>query len=596
MALSGSFNTSKYNNTIGLKLSWTGTQSVANNTTTINWTLTSNGGSTGDWWYAAPITVTIAGKTVLSVKSRFKLYGGGKYKKTGSLTVTHNEDGSKTVSMSVKAAIYSASVNCTGSASYTLNKINRYALITATENFTDEGSPTITFSNPAGVEMVTNLKARIKWTTTEAGQQVEHATPFENIPEADWAGGQHTFNISNEDRASMRSASPTANTLAVTYDLQSTMQETDYHDTKAATMEIINAAPTPGAVSFREMNDAVFAITGNRQTIVQQKSTLRIHTEAATAKKAASIVSYNLNINGNDYTPDSSGNVEFIQPDVSGTYTATVTVTDSRGNTATASVDITILQWTPPAADITVNRKDNFYPETILYVDGTIATIPGSNLTITEKHKKKTDPDTAWSTPASVPDAQEMTITLASEFEWEIIIRVADAFTYTEFPLSVGRGIPLKFTDTRLHSFGINGMPDEEDQLYVGGTIKATGKITAPSMSVQDISSQYTITKTSGNANLAEVKAHRCGNVITMQIMLRGAGSNWTAGHNIFVGTVTGPLPTVAVNGCGYYDTACFIARINNEGGLTFRWLVETKSSVATSQTIVATLTFITAD
>lgn len=125
MALSGSVTTSKYNSKIGLKLSWTGTQSVANNTTTIKWTLVSNGGSSGDWWMAAPITVTIAGKTVLSVTTRFKLYGGGKYKKTGSLTVTHNADGTKSVSMSVKAAIYSASVNCTGSGSFTLNKIDR---------------------------------------------------------------------------------------------------------------------------------------------------------------------------------------------------------------------------------------------------------------------------------------------------------------------------------------------------------------------------------------------------------------------------------------------------------------------------------------
>lgn len=125
MALSGNFSTNKYNNHIRLKLSWTGTQNVANNSTTIKWTLTSVGGSTGSWWMAAPITVVIAGKTVLSVTSRFKLYGGGAYKKTGSLTVTHNADGTKSVAMSVKAAIYTSSVNCTGSKTFTLDKIAR---------------------------------------------------------------------------------------------------------------------------------------------------------------------------------------------------------------------------------------------------------------------------------------------------------------------------------------------------------------------------------------------------------------------------------------------------------------------------------------
>lgn len=125
MALSGSITTTKYNSTIGLKLTWTGTQNVANNSTTIKWTLTSNGGSSGSWWMAAPITVTINGTKVLNVTTRFKLYGGGAYKKTGSITVTHNADGSKSVGMSVNAAIYTSSVNCKGSDTFTLNKIAR---------------------------------------------------------------------------------------------------------------------------------------------------------------------------------------------------------------------------------------------------------------------------------------------------------------------------------------------------------------------------------------------------------------------------------------------------------------------------------------
>lgn len=479
MALSGFFNTSKYSTssgTVGFHLAWTATQSIANNTSTIKWTLTSNGTRpSSEWIYCYSVEVKINGTKVLNTTSKFKLKPDGGYSKSGSITVAHNANGEKTVAMSVRAAIYSSSVNCTGSDSPTLNKINRYALITGTENFTDEGNPTIIFSNPAGVEMVTNLKARIKWTTYQEGQWEEHATPFENIPEADWSGGQHTFNISNEDRAAMRAASPTANSLSVTYDLQSTMQSTDYHDTKSATMEIINANPTPGAVSFREMNDAVYAITGSRTTIVQKKSTLRIHTEAATPAKSATIVSYSLNINGNNYTPDSSGNVEFIQPDVSGTYRATVMVIDSRGNTATAYIDVPILQWTEPSAVYTVGRRENFYAETILNVDGTIATIPGSTMLIQAKYKKTTE--STWRSWVTLPDAQDYTLTLAIEDEWEITIRVTDAFSYKEYRVTVGKGIPIKFTDTRLHSFAINGMPDEAEQLFVGGTIKATGKI-----------------------------------------------------------------------------------------------------------------------
>ena len=187
MALSGTIYTNYYNSHIRLKLSWTGTQSVANNSTTINWTLTSNGGSSGNWWMSGPITVKIGSKTVLNKTDRFKMYGGGAYKKTGSLTIAHKADGTQSVAMSIRAAIYSASVNCTGSATYTLNKIDRYALITAYSNFTDEQSPTITYTNPQGSEIVTDLKVRVTW------NDGANYTSWYNIN--NWDGGDYTINL-----------------------------------------------------------------------------------------------------------------------------------------------------------------------------------------------------------------------------------------------------------------------------------------------------------------------------------------------------------------------------------------------------------------
>lgn len=123
--LKGSVSTNKYDSTIGLTLSWTATQSVANNTSTLSWTLKSTGGGTSSWWNTGPVTVKINGTTVLTITSRFKLYGGGAWSKTGSITIAHNSDGTKTFAASISAAIYSSAVNCTGSASFTLDKINR---------------------------------------------------------------------------------------------------------------------------------------------------------------------------------------------------------------------------------------------------------------------------------------------------------------------------------------------------------------------------------------------------------------------------------------------------------------------------------------
>lgn len=124
MALSGSVTTSKYSG-YGLQLSWTATQSVANNTSTIKWTLKSVGGTTTYYNVSGPVTVTINGTTVYSTTSRFNLYGAGAWSRSGSLTINHNSDGTKSFSVNIQAAIYSTSVNCTGSATFTLNKIAR---------------------------------------------------------------------------------------------------------------------------------------------------------------------------------------------------------------------------------------------------------------------------------------------------------------------------------------------------------------------------------------------------------------------------------------------------------------------------------------
>lgn len=124
MALSGSVKTSTYGS-MGLQLSWTATQSVANNQSTISWTLKSFGRESNFYYVSGPVTVVINGTTVLSITDRFNLYGNGNWSKSGSLKINHNSDGSKSFSVSISAAIYTYAVNCTGSGSFTLDKIAR---------------------------------------------------------------------------------------------------------------------------------------------------------------------------------------------------------------------------------------------------------------------------------------------------------------------------------------------------------------------------------------------------------------------------------------------------------------------------------------
>lgn len=124
MALSGSVSTSTYDG-YGVTMTWTATQSVANNTSTIKWTLKSFGGTSNYYYRAGPITLTINGSTAYSWSDRFNLWGAGGWSQSGTTTIAHNSDGTKSFNVSISVAIYSTSVNCTGSKTFTLNSIAR---------------------------------------------------------------------------------------------------------------------------------------------------------------------------------------------------------------------------------------------------------------------------------------------------------------------------------------------------------------------------------------------------------------------------------------------------------------------------------------
>ena len=484
MALSGSINTNKYSTqssgTIGLNLSWSGTQSIADNTTTISWTLKSNGTMTSGYCvWGGPITVVIGGVTVLSITSRLRVYGSGAFNRSGTVIIQHNEDGTKSISTSVRAALYNSEVNCTASGSYTLDPITRYALLSSGTSFTDEvgtsGYPTIVYTNPAGTELVTGLKARIIWNS---------GSGYTSWVTLNDEGGTYTFTsstLTSANISSMLAASTTSNTLPIQFDLQSTLGETTYHHYLDATMTIVNANPTSGAVTFQDTNSTVVGKTGSNQIIVQGQSTLKIMTAASTAKKSATIVSYSLLFNGTTTDITTNRYLTIAQPSIAGVYPATVTTTDSRGNTSSTTTNITIYELVPPSAIYSLQRVDNFYTNTTLYVEAQISSINGTNTgTITEKHKKKTD--STWSTPTTVQNATATTLALDNTYEWEVQITISDEYytggSATTYTASVGVGLPIAFFDRKRHSVGVNGFPDANNQLYVGGSIKATGGLT----------------------------------------------------------------------------------------------------------------------
>ena len=85
---------------------------------------------------------------------------------------------------------------------------------------------------------------------------------------------------------------------------------------------------------------------------------------------------------------------------------------------------------------------------------------------------------------------------------------------------------------------------------YTNGAVREyaqdAGTVNGLTLNIQDVSSQFTITKSSGNWSLDSVQAYRMGNMIQMNIILKGNGSAVANGSNGFVGSITaGPRPFI---------------------------------------------------
>lgn len=132
MASSGSITTGTKEGR-SVTLSWTlSSQDIANNTSTIAWTLKGSGSGSG-WVMSGGFKAVINGTTVYSTSTdnRIQLYNGTVVA-SGSLKISHNADGTKSFKLSCEAGVYSYAVNVSASGTHTLNTIPRASSVSAT--------------------------------------------------------------------------------------------------------------------------------------------------------------------------------------------------------------------------------------------------------------------------------------------------------------------------------------------------------------------------------------------------------------------------------------------------------------------------------
>ena len=457
MATSGSFNTSGYQGRY-LTFAWSvSSQNVANNSTTISWTLKGAGNAQSNWYRAGNFKVVINGSTVYSSATRIQLYNGTLVA-SGNFTMTHDTNGNKTFSASAEAGIYTTAVNCSGSGSFTLPQIARAATITAAPNFTDIQNPTINYQNSAG-NSVTTLQACISLTGSTDN------ISYRDIPKN---GTSYTFNLTEAERNVLRAAAPNSNTLSVIFYVKTIIGGQTFYSTANRTLTIVDASPTMANPTYQDTNSTTTAITGNNQKIIQKQSSLSITIPAATALKYATITKYQVTINGVTREQTAAGTMSWGVLDVSQNINATVKAIDSRGNSVTKSMPITVEAWQQPYAVISCKRENNYYTDTVLNVSPTVSSLSGQNsVTIQEQHKKTTD--SAYSTLAAVTPNTDTTLSLDNQYDWNVKIIVSDRISSTTYNLVVQKGMPIVYFDRLKNSTGFNCFPSRSDSVESQG-------------------------------------------------------------------------------------------------------------------------------
>ena len=459
MASSGSFNTTGYQGRY-LTFAWSvSSQSVANNTTTISWTLKGAGNAQSNWYRAGNFKVVINGSTVYSSSTRIQLYDGTLVA-SGNYTMTHDTAGNKTFSASAEAGIYAVTVNCSGSGSFTLPQIARAAKITAAPNFTDIQNPTINYQNSAG-NSVSSLQACISLTGSTDN------ISYRDIPKT---GTSYTFQLTEAERNVIRAATTNSNTLSVIFYIKTIISGQTYYETATRTMTIVDAAPTMENPTYQDSNSTTVAITENNQKIIQKHSSLTIAIPAATPQKYATITKYQVTINGVTREQAAAGNMSWGILDVSSNITATVKAIDSRGNSTTKSLQITVEAWQQPYAVISCSRENNFYTDTVLNVSPTVSSLSGKNsVIIQEQHKKTTE--NAYSTLVNVPSSTDTTIQLDNRYDWNVKIIVSDRLSSTTYNITVQKGMPIVYYDRLKSSAGFNCFPTKENSVESQGLV-----------------------------------------------------------------------------------------------------------------------------
>jgi hypothetical protein len=443
MALSGSVATNAGEYSRYYRLNWTATQSIANNTSTISWTLIAAGGT--GWVAERTVYVNIDGTSVYSKSNYVERYPG--VVASGTKTLTHNSDGTRSFNISIGAAVYYSSVTCTGIGSPTLDTIARASDLSVSDGTLGVAQTITADRKSSGFTYTLTWKCG-SYSGTIATKSP--ATSWSFTPELKLAEG-----------------APNGTNVYCEFTLTTNNGNTAIGSTKKSVRLAIPNSVVP--TCSMSLSDA----KGYKDTYggyIQGQSVLHVVINGS-GIFGSSISSYSASANGTRYI---SQTFDTAPLKTAGSNTITVGVKDSRGRSASASSAITVIPYSVPNiisfsvnrcnADGTENDRGVYAKITYQY---SVTNLSNKNtFTVSLNYKKTTD--SQWTNVTITPIeplynvSGSNIIAVDDAHSYDISLVVTDAFTSASQSTALSTGYCLYHVRASGKGITLGGIAEDD--------------------------------------------------------------------------------------------------------------------------------------
>lgn len=414
-----------------------GSQSITDNTSTVNWRMTVS--RTGAYYTHnhqgdSTLSLNLDGSNVHYSYPTWETSGEEYTLASGSSTISHNADGTKTLPISCTFNPNNGlHGTITVSASLSLTTIPRSSSVSVS-------------AGVIGSSVTININRQ--------------SSSFKHTVRYAWAGKSGTIATNVDTSATWTlpldfandipdSASGTGTIFVDTY---SGSTKTGTQSTTLTASVPANVKPTFTGVSLSDLNGAAQNLIPNSDTFIQVISNIKVAFNGAVGSYGSSITGYYAEIIGKNQSTSSNGGSLGIM-NYHGTIKIRASVSDSRGRWSdTKEVSVTVLEYFAPALSFSIARTGSTSSTLTTTRNAKIAplTVSGSqknSMTLTFKVARlgttnfqvDTGPATgSWTSISNLVNSQA---NLAGNYlanqSWVVIGTLEDKFTRTDFMVNV---------------------------------------------------------------------------------------------------------------------------------------------------------------